>query len=55
MHNSIVALLLLICMFVNNDPRYAVAAGLFEIAGVIHSVTRPRRLTAPKKEEPTNG
>lgn len=50
MSRSIIALLLLACMFVDNDPTYAVAAGLFEIAGVIYSVTRPRRLTAPKKE-----
>ena len=56
MSRSIVALLLLVCMFIDNDPTYAIAAGLFEIAGVIHSVTRPRRLTAPKnKEEVTDG
>ncbi len=55
MANSIVALLMLVCMVISNDPTYAVAAGLFEIAAVMHSITRPRRLTPPNKEEPTNG
>ena len=51
MLSLITTVLLLVCMIINNDPRYAIAAGLFEIAGVIHSITRPRRLTAPKKNE----
>lgn len=53
MSSSIISLLLLACVFFTDDPTYAVAAGLFEIAGVMHSITRPRRLTAPKKEETT--
>lgn len=50
---SIIAVLMLVCTVANNNPTYAVAAGLFEIASVMYSITRPRRLTA-KKEETTN-
>lgn len=44
MFGSLIAMCLIICMFVSKDPMYAIAAGLFEIAGVLHSITRPRRL-----------
>jgi hypothetical protein len=51
MFRSIVALGLLICMLVTNNALYAIAAGLFELAGVLYAVTRPRRLKeAPKHD-----
>lgn len=49
MFGSLVALGLLVCMAIYKEPTYAVAAGLFELAGVLYSVTRPRRLT-PKED-----
>lgn len=52
MFGSIIALGLLICMAVSNEPLYAIAAGLFELAGVIAAVLRPRRLKT--KEESTD-
>lgn len=48
MLGSWIALGLLVLMTVTKEPLYAVAAGLFEIAGVIYMVTRPRRF----KEKP---
>lgn len=51
MFSSIVAAFLLVYAFVFKEPLCTIAAGLFEIAGVIYSVTRPRRLAAPKNKE----
>lgn len=48
MFGSIVATLLLVAMCINNDPTYAIAAGLFELAGVLYQVTRPIRLKEVK-------
>lgn len=45
MFGMILATGLLICAIVSADPQYAIAAGLFELAGVLYAVTRPRRLT----------
>lgn len=44
MFGSLVALGLLVLMIVTKDSGYAIAAGLFELAGVIYTVLpRPRR------------
>jgi len=51
MLGSLVAAGLLVLMTITKDSGYAIAAGLFEIAGVIYAVTRPRRL----KEVTTDG
>lgn len=48
MFGSIVACAMLVCMVVYSDPTYAIAAGLFELSGVLYSVTRPRRLATAK-------
>lgn len=53
MSSSIIAALLLVSAYYFKEPMLAIAAGLFEIAGVIHSITRPRRLTI-KREEAAN-
>jgi hypothetical protein len=54
MFGSLVALCLLISMIITNNPQYAIAAGLFELAGVIYTVLpRPRRLK-PAKEVNSN-
>lgn len=50
MASSIVAILLLVYAFIYKEPMYTIAAGLFEIAGVIYSITRPRRLTIKKED-----
>lgn len=52
MFGSIIALGLLILVSVTKDPGYAIAAGLFELSGVIYTVTRPKRLTT--KEASSN-
>lgn len=52
MLGSIIALGMLVLMAVTKEPLYAIAAGLFELAGVIYAVTRPRRLKS--KEEASN-
>ena len=48
MLGSWIALGLMILMAVTKDAGYAIAAGLFELAGVLYTVTRPRRF----KEKP---
>jgi hypothetical protein len=42
MLQSLTALCLIICGFVAKDPLYYIAAGTFEIAGVIHSCLTAR-------------
>lgn len=44
MFGSLVALGLLVLMIVTKESGYAIAAGLFELSGVLYAVTRPRRL-----------
>lgn len=51
MFGSLVALGLLVLMTVTKEPTYAIAAGLFELAGVIYTVTRPRRFKEVKSNE----
>lgn len=41
---SLAALGLLVLALVAKEPVYAIAAGLFELSGVIYAVTRPVRL-----------
>lgn len=44
MFGSIVAVILLINMIITKDSGYAIAAGLFELAGVVYTVLpRPKR------------
>ena len=43
MLGSIIALGMLVIMTITKEPMYAVAAGLFELSGVIYMVTRPKR------------
>ena len=54
MFGSLVALGLLILMTVTKEPQYAIAAGLFDLSGVIYTVlTRPRLFKEkPLKEKP---
>lgn len=47
---SILAAIMLVAMAVTNNAQYAIAAALFEIAGVLHTMLRPRRLT-PKEDK----
>ena len=51
MLRSFIALALLFCAFSLKEPTWAVAAGLFELAGVLHAVTRPIRLKEVKTDE----
>ena len=51
MFGSLVALGMLVLMTLTKDPLYAIAAGLFELTGVIYTVTRPRRLKEVKPNE----
>lgn len=44
MLGSIIAIGLLVIMAITKEPTYGIAAGLFELAGVIYAVTRPIRL-----------
>lgn len=44
MFGSFIAGGLLLLMAISNEPMYAIAAGLFELAGVLYAVTRPVRL-----------
>lgn len=54
MFGSLVALGLLVLMIITKDSSYAIAAGLFELSGVIYAVLpRPRRLK-PAKEVNSN-
>lgn len=53
MFGSLVALGLLVLMTITKEPAYAIAAGLFELSGVIYAVTRPRRFKS-NKEAPSN-
>lgn len=49
MFGSLVGAILLVCMAIYKEPMYAIAAGLFELAGVLYAVTRPRRLKEDSK------
>lgn len=51
MFGSIVAATMLLLMAIYTEPMYAVAAGLFELSGVIYSITRPRRLTTKEDKK----
>ena len=53
MLSLIISTAMLVAMMINNEPLYAIAAGLFQIAGVLQSLLRPRRLvkTDEGKEE----
>lgn len=52
MFGSIIACLLLVTMIIKQEPLYAIAAGLFELAGVLWTLMRPLRLKT--KEVPKN-
>jgi hypothetical protein len=52
MFGSLCALGLLVLMTITKDAGYGIAAGLFELSGVIYAVTRPKRLTT--KEASSN-
>ena len=43
MFGSIMAAILLLATAITREPSYAIAAGLFELAGIIYSITRPKR------------
>lgn len=52
MLGSIIALGMLVLMTVTKDSGYAIAAGLFELSGVIYAVLpRPRRLKEVPKHD----
>lgn len=44
MLNSWIAITLMVIGLFSNDPLYYIAAGTFEIAGVIYDCFKPRRL-----------
>jgi len=45
MFGSFVAALLLALCAYSKEPMYAIAAGLFELSGVLASLFKPKRLT----------
>lgn len=51
MLGSVISLGLLVCMAIYKEPLYAIAAGLFELAGVLYAVTRPKRLKEVPKHD----
>ena len=53
MLGSIIGLGLLVIAAIYKEPQWAIAAGLFELSGVLYAVTRPRRLKT--KEVTTDG
>ena len=51
MFGSIIAATMIVLMVVYKEPMYGIAAGLFELSGVLYAVTRPKRLKAKEDRD----